>query len=206
MKLTRDNFEDCVGDLDLYTSIDAWSASELAEAYDGRELSLNGLKEISSAVAEALEGHTYRLELNGLESISDEVAEILSRHEGDLGLDGVRELSSRAAEHLSRHDGECGLIYLNGLRSLTNEPGHVLLADHLATYFDYDELKLNGLEVLEEGPARELAKHAGWLYLNGLRSVSPEVLGILSSRVEGTSLKGMVRPEGIKWSGEVEFE
>lgn len=205
MKLTKENFEERDGDLNLYTSIDPWVAGELAEIFEGQELSLNGLLELTPDVASALSSHTYRLELNGLKSVSDEVAEILSRHEGDLGLDGVRELSSVAAERLSRLDGDYGLIYLNGLKSLRNERGHVLLANHMASYFDYDELELNGLEVLEDEPARELAKHPGWLYLNGLREVSSEVLRILAGREEGTSLKGMVRPEGVEWSGEVEF-
>ncbi len=205
LKLTKDNFEDRC-DLDLYTSIDTWAARELAEIYDGQELSLNGLEEITSEVAAALEFHTYRLELNGLKEVSDEVAEILSHHEGDLGLDGVQELSSVAAEYLSRHDGECGLIYLNGLKRLTNERGHVLLANHLASYFDYDELELNGLEILEELPAKELAKHPGLLSLDGLKDASYEVLEIFAIRDHSISLKGMVCPEDIEWLGEVEFK
>lgn len=205
MRLKLEDIGEEFMELDIYSIIDPDAASELAGMYDGMELSLNGLEELTPEVAEALSDHTYRLELNGLKGISDEVAGILARHEGDLGLDGILELSSAAAESLSRHDGDYGLIFLSGLRRLTDEPGHVLLAAHLASSFDLEELVLDGLVDLHERSAVELARHGGWLHLNGLRVVSPEVLRILSARTAGTSLMGMTKPEGVEWSGPVSF-
>lgn len=84
--------------------------------YERTHLDLNGLRRLPLSVARELAHHTGYLSLDGLEEITDAVAAVLGGHAGGgLSLDGVPTLSSAAAESLGRHPGE---LSLNAVREL----------------------------------------------------------------------------------------
>lgn len=97
-------------------------------------LSLNGLRDLPAAVAEALTGKTnsdgkcswQKLSLNGLTALSPETAEILATTECDLRLNGLTSLPARVAEALGQH---VGALELNGVLDLTDN-AQAALAKH----------------------------------------------------------------------------
>lgn len=121
--------------------------------------------------------------LNGVRTISSDVAEALSYHRGWLRLDGLTDLTPTAADHLARrgHPVHLGEFYnclsLKGLATLSAET-----ASALARF--PGNLRLNGLETLKPRAARILVTHvtdAHWgvaelysLLLDGLRSLADE--------------------------------
>jgi hypothetical protein len=74
-------------------------------------LRLDGLKEISDGVAEALARHSRGgLSLNGLERISDKAAHFLGNKKGIwLRLGNARRISAKALEYLKHFKGQIKL-------------------------------------------------------------------------------------------------
>lgn len=113
-------------------------AQELGRRGDGTDLFLDGLIEISPAVAEALitqgkqappldgEIEFNCLSLNGLWHISPDVAKALAGHEGALFLDGVTTLSEEAARTLATREHT---LSMNGLTSLSETGSAALRAN-----------------------------------------------------------------------------
>lgn len=125
---------------------------------------------------------SYRaLNLGGLRSVSDSLAAVLGRASQDLGLPGVQHLSETAAESLS---GVRGKIDLSGLEEM-NESLASILARHSG-----ESLYLNGLTSLDEQSAEALSRHAGLVSLDGLASMSADVLRQVSL-IRGLSLDGL---------------
>ena len=83
-----------------YTSIEDDGAEILAEYK--RDISLDGIEELSDAAAESFSKHQGDLSLGNLTELSDTAAESLSKHQGDLSLSRLNELSDASAESLSK--------------------------------------------------------------------------------------------------------
>lgn len=142
-------------------------------------LILDGLRELSDAVAAGLGKHFGSLELNGLRSLTPTAAREVARGGGErprnlpltvqLCLNGLKALSPGAARGLARWQGP---LWLNGLRRLPPA-----LAAALATFDPQDELdKLHlGVRHLSPAAAREFAPFRATLSLDGLRTVSTDL-------------------------------
>ena len=82
----------------------SYNAFKVVEFYDYVALGLDGLTELSSAVANILVAYKGQLCLNGLSHLSDEVAETLGKHKGGgLYLNGLVVTSEHAANNLIKH-------------------------------------------------------------------------------------------------------
>lgn len=163
-----------------------------------KRLSLNGLTDLSTAVAAALAKHPpiprfgqADLQLNGLRKLSPQAAEALSRHEGMIQLYGLDVLDSvPLAGKLARQWGELRLE----IKQLTPE-----IASELAKHRGYEKtfprmnyhgrtdgaisvLRLDNIESLTAETAEALSAHEGVLVLNGLASLEPEVAVALAKR------------------------
>jgi hypothetical protein len=92
----------------------SYNAFKVVEFYDYVALGLDGLTELSSAVANILAAYEGALSLNGLSHISDEVAELLGKHKGGgLYLNKLVVTSEYAANNLikqSFHDLEVNIL------------------------------------------------------------------------------------------------
>jgi predicted component of type VI protein secretion system len=133
---------------------------------------LYGLTSLSDAAAEALSKHEGELDLSGLESLSDSPGRVvlaakLASQKGDLDLSGLESLSDAVAEALSKHRGE---LKFRNLTSLNDSPGHVALAEKLAS--QKDVLWLYGLKSLSDAAAEALSKHKGDLNLGSYKLTS----------------------------------
>ena len=135
-------------DFSSFTGIEEEAADVLSK-HKG-ELNLNGLTELSDAVAESLskfEGDY--LQLDGLTELSDAAAESLSKFKGEvLGLDGLTQLSDSGAEILSKRKGG---LSLDGLTKLSDAAAESLSKCK-------EGLWLNGLTELSDAVANSLAK------------------------------------------------
>lgn len=118
------------------------------------------------------------LYFNLLESINAAEAEaLLSGFFGAyLSLNSLKKLEPGVAEQFSKlkpHKDSFGYISptlsLNGLESITKED-----AMHLASLRNFGELHLNGIKIIDESIASELAKFSGSIYLDGLSSISDD--------------------------------
>ncbi len=156
-------------------------AQELGEAQCA--VSLDGVREITPEVAASLvRGNaTRRL---GLSSISPAVAAQLAEHTGWLSLPNLRAIGPESAAALAKHKH---WLSLDGLETLTPE-----LAAALGN-FNGDKLDLNGLQTLDLETAGKLAtaRCQSGLYLNGLTSVSPEVVSTLANGNSMLSFQGL---------------
>jgi mono/diheme cytochrome c family protein len=154
-------------------------SEELAQAMAKRGVSLPGLKELSPAVAKALEGKLGG-DLRGLTSLSAEVAAVALKQARGVNLDGLKELSDELAQVLAKTDGP---LSLNGLTNLSASA-----ADAIAKR-DKD-ISLNGLAEITPAAAAKLAAHAGhasWrprVHLDGLKTLSAETAGILAGWIK----------------------
>jgi uncharacterized protein (TIGR03067 family) len=156
-------------------------ARELAKAECA--LDLGGLSHVTPEIAEILaKGH--RPMSLGLRSMTPEVAEKLAVHGGWLSLNSLREFDPESAARLAQHKH---WLSLNGLSALTPEVAKAL------GQFDGEKLDLNGLESLDLETAKPLSQahcQAG-LYLNGLKTVTPEVIHELANGNSGLSFQGL---------------
>jgi hypothetical protein len=166
-----------------------------------RQLSLNGLTELSPEVAAALALHPpvlrpfcfgfADLRLNGLKKLSPQAAEALSRHEGMVQLYGLEELDSvPLAQKLARQWGELRL----GIKHLSPEIA-AELAKHRGFEIHFPRLdyggrvdgavsilRLDNVESLSSAAAEALSAHEGVLVLNGLTTLDPPVAAALAKR------------------------
>lgn len=145
---------------DAAESIDLNAARRLSQ-FSG-ELHLDGLASLSPEEAEALSGFSGKeLSLNGLREISDPVIRILARTRCDwLTLDGPAEISCAAAVALSTFKGK--VLSLEGI-SVLSESAAKALAGFKGGY-----LHLFGLRKLESHVAMALLGYRGLLCLDAL--------------------------------------
>lgn len=109
-------------------SISVEAATELA-SYPGT-LSLNGLRELSPALAEALSRFSpqtslEQLNLNGVRRLDPEAAREFARFEATLCLGGLTSISTALAEALVEVRGR---LRLPGVRSLSSDAAEILLS------------------------------------------------------------------------------
>jgi acetyl esterase/lipase len=167
-----------------------------------RQLSLNGLTEISPVVAAALAGYAgdptaddpycSQLNLDGVKDLPPSVLAVLGEsHAGVLTLNGLTNIGADGARSLRNFDGV--FVGLNGLESLTTDVAELLgrmrwrllgldgvrelsveSARGLAT-FEGNSLHLSGLARVSAAAAKELGHcRCKLLQLNGLTELSPE--------------------------------
>ncbi len=186
-------------------------AAEALSGYDGGELYLYGLIQLSDAAAISLSKFRGELWLKGITELSDASVEALSKVQGSLQLSALPKLSDAAAESLSRHEGG---LYLDGLVELTDNAARSLskrqvgLSPHIekldirdveewvtqflpknptkAVYQDLlggnqCSLSLDGLTELSDAAAESLSNHKGRLNLDGLTKLSDAAAESLSN-------------------------
>ena len=169
--------------LDGLTNLPPDIADALAQ-HNGR-ISLNGLTNLTPDTAQALARNKNFLLLDGLTTLTPNVAYILALHKGDLSLDGLTTLTPNVANALARHKGR---LSLNGLTEITSVPlveklGHRLQSNNLVeiseevalslkSIKDEGYLSLDGLTTLTPNVANALARHKGRLSLNGLTEIT----------------------------------
>lgn len=94
--------------LDGLRNLSSQLAAELAQ-YQGLDLSLCGVKELSVDAARCLSRYDGALWLDGVAHLSNEAAEALAAHEKFLSLEGLKNVSDGVAAALAKHEGELGL-------------------------------------------------------------------------------------------------
>ena len=111
----------------------------------------------------------------------------MAQHRGEyLSLDGLTSLSDAAAQALAQNKGD---LSLNGLKSLSDSPGHVALARKLAQH--KRDLYLDGLTSLSDAAAQALAQRKRRLSLGGLTSLSAAAAQALAQHKGGLYLEGL---------------
>ena len=142
------------------------------------DLRLNGLKTISSAVAEALAAHQGMILLHSLEKLdSMPLAKKLAAQWGELRL-GLTELSPEIAAELAKNAG---------VAEDKTRPGVI----HRRADRAPSVLRLDNLWSLSPETAEALSKHSGVLVLNGLVSLDPLVATSLAKRTGTLVLNGL---------------
>ena len=174
---------------------------EIAERFleDEHAVDLPGCTAIETAAAEILS--KYRgdldLDLDGLTSLSDAAAKSFREYNSGLSLNGLTELSCAAAQSLSRSER----LYLDGLKELPVELARALVdADNVEVMRNVNPsftnpprvLSLNGLKLLSDSSARELAALVGDLLLNGLIGLTTEAAYHFANRHTGRLELGSV--------------
>jgi len=155
------------------------------------DLDLSGLESLSDAVAEALSKHRGELKFRNLTSLNDSpghvaLARKLASQKGGLDLGWLKSLGDAVAEALSKHRGE---LKFRNLTSLNDSPGHVALAEKLAS--QKDVLWLYGLKSLSDAAAEALSKHKGDLNLGSYKLTSQnDSLGYVALARKLVSQKG----------------
>lgn len=143
-------------------------------AYQGDDLSLNGLKSIDDPdVAKGLAQSTVgRLHLGGLKTLNPKVAEQLGQSKArGLWLDGLTAIDGEAAKGLAIFGGE---LCLRGLKSLDKDAATALAE------FKANDLVLS-LITLDEDAVKALAKsELGELPLGGMKTISRETAAALA--------------------------
>ncbi len=144
--------------------------TEVAEALssgDGGMMALNGLTTISVDVAKHLANVRRKLALNGLRCLSPEVAAELAKHRSKLTLFALEELSDEAGEALAAHRGT---FLLNGLTRLSSP----VLVESLLKKND-GFLGFKKVETITDGVAEVLAAYDGKkpISLDGLTELPP---------------------------------
>jgi hypothetical protein len=156
------------------------AVAESLSKHQGEYINLSSLTELSDAAAESLSKLKGDLAL-GVTEISDAAAESLSKHQGILDLSGLTDLSDAAAESLSKHQGILGLGGLTNLSNATAES----LSKHQG------RLGLSGLTMLSDAAAESLSKHQGALELGGLTELSDAAAESLSKHQGDLELRGL---------------
>lgn len=162
------------GQLPAITSV----SEELAQAMAKRGVSLPGLKELSPAVATALEGKLGG-DLRGLTSLSPEAATAALKQARGVNLDGLTELSDELAQAIANAKTG-GPLSLNGLEALSAAAAEAIAKRE-------QDIFLNGLAEISPETAKKLTAHAGnpasrpRVHLEGLKKISAETAGILAA-------------------------
>lgn len=163
--------------------IDEEAAAVLA-THNGH-LYLEGVTALNEKAAEKLAWHRgWRLYLSGLKTLTPEVAAALKWHYGVLDLSGLRELPEDVAKEFSDNKNIL-VLQLNGLKRLSPS-GAALLAK-----FDGSVLGLNGLEILPDEVADDLAHYKGNLGLAGVKKLSDKAADALSEHQGDLFLDGV---------------
>ncbi|MDX1968176.1 MAG: serine/threonine-protein kinase [Planctomycetaceae bacterium] len=188
---------------------------EVAKAFaakkEGLWIALRGLDAISPEVAQELAQAECAWDLGGVASMNPETAAILVSGNGTLSL-GLRSMTPEVAERLALHKGWLSLnslavmdpeaadrlaehkhwLSLNGLSAVTPE-----IASALGN-FNGEKLELNGLESLNVETAKPLSRaHCrSGLYLNGLQTVTADVIQELANGNSHLSLQGLTAIDG----------
>ena len=186
-------------DLNSFSAIDKGAASVFSESFNKKkpsehlidyEIDLGSLLSISEDDLELFAKCKFKGFLFGkLDGISEQGYEILSRFSAkSLGLDGVQKLSLSKAEKIAKF---CGDLYLCGLQEISEEVASALSKKRgkgsldlgsestfmndsallKITTFQGSCLALN-LKELTDSAAEILARHAGYLQLFQLESLS----------------------------------
>ena len=161
------------GNVSLEGIVELSPAVALALSQRKTSLSLDSVKTLSVDAASALSRCSGSLSLNGLEDISEEVAKALGSYKGSIELDGLATLSRNAAESLALNKT---WVSLDGLSEL--DPN---VAESLISASPSMSLSLKGLVTLSEELAGVLAHCGGDINLSGLRDLSPEAGELLSA-------------------------
>lgn len=185
--------------LDNLKTLNAQGASALAK-FNGRKLSLNGLRSITNETAYSLSNwRSYvsmaswgecilggSLHLGGLAQISPILGSIFSKlvSKIDLHLDGLIDLPIDVARSFSSFRGG---LSMNGLVEISDE------AITIVSYRPKKMVSLDGLTSLPDHHARCLATNNGPLYLNGLKNLSDSAARILSKHSEELCLNGITQ-------------
>jgi hypothetical protein len=141
-------------------------------------LSLNGVKSLTSEVAEALSKHRGMLTMDSITSFSEGVLDKLLRHEGPLSLSAFRSdsqftsITPSVAQFFVNREGR-STLRLDGLSEISIPVAEVL-STHLGA------LCLDGLEFLTAEAASALSVHSDSLSINGLSSLSVSVAAALA--------------------------
>lgn len=113
----------CFGFLPELSEPAAMTLVDWTRRHQIRELVLDGLKQVSSTVAQTLAHFEGDISLDGLVAMDEQVAIALEGHPGGLSLRGIVTLTSKVARALIRHKGSISLI---GLRSIEDDTAKIL--------------------------------------------------------------------------------
>jgi len=181
-----------------------------------------GIKSLGDVAADALATHAGYLDLPYVLALSNAAAKALAGHKGVLCFHNLEELSD-SPEHVSLAEklshqmdhhiprrlaiigngaasalSQCKAeLYLYSLKSLTDLPGHLALAEKLSQ--QKGNLELGGLTVLSEAAAAVLAKYKGKKII-----VKPEIRKLLIRAKRNSSLTTTKRDkfkEPPQWQG-----
>ena len=163
------------GDLRLpkVASLSPEAAAELAKL-DGR-LFLDGLTELPLDLARALVLFKGNMSLGGLTSLPEELAAVLgSRAKGNTHLNGLRTVAPASA---SKFDSHGGMLYLDGVKSMSNETAAAFESYRGAS------LVLTNLSDISDKGVISLARHnKGNVLVLGITTLSPEAAAVLAQR------------------------
>jgi hypothetical protein len=132
-------------------------------------LHLDGVVELTEAVARQLAEHSSYLELPSLKRLDSLAAEALSQHRGAIELSGLDTLDPPVAQALSKHRGD---LAIRGISHL-EEGSAAALGMHRGTLF------LDSIKVLTSQAAASLSQHIGSLHLDALQELSDETASCL---------------------------
>ena len=177
----------CKGGLCLngLTSLSAESAGALVRNGVAKAtLSLGGLRDISTEVAEVLGDYKGPLFLHSLAELTPLAAKAVAKHRGTLILNGLASMSEEAAAALGKHAG--GALQLNGIRELTPATARGL-ASHGGDLF------VNGVSALPAESLGEFDKFPHSLFIGGPVVLTPEHADALGEAYAGPVLLRNVR-------------
>lgn len=196
--LTKEIAEELIKDdnavnLECFTSIED-DAAQVLSKFQGRQLYLEGLENLTVASAKALADFPGHLRFWALEHLPDAVAAELAKQKVEpidadlcdeseleselaglpfLDLSGLKSLSDSAATELAKHQGS--RLDLSGLENLSENVALILSAYRGSLSFSY-------VEHISDGAAAALAKHRGPdICLVGLKELSDEAAKSLAS-------------------------
>ena len=169
--------DDSTFDLNVFSSVEA-DALKLLAARRGA-LSLNGVTQLSDAMARILSFHDGWLNLDGLRELSVHHALQLATKSGTLSLCGLCRITEHTAEALSRH--EFGMLILDGLADLPDDIA-IWLSNHKGF------LHLSGLTTLAVSTAKALANHKDGVKLGGIKEITAEVASAFAKHEGALSL------------------
>jgi len=174
-------------DLGEFDSLENSAAEVLAGYHDG-ELYLNGLMSLSKSSAQHLSFPEGFLHLNGLTNLSLAAGKALGERQYALNLNGLKNLSNELAESLVQNQQ---ILCLNGLTSVND-----FVAKVLSSHGGGDgALFLDGIEIINDAAAGQLANYDGCLSMNGLTRLddSPGHLAL----VEKLIMRDDVSPDHV---------
>ena len=150
--------------------------------FKGSVIELNGLKGISSEVAEILIKFNGSLCL-GIETIESVVAKTLSIHSGALSLTKLTSINNLALGYLSTYQGN--VIEFDSLKAISKEQAAILVT------YQGEYLSLDGLTEISVSVAKELSRYPGFLFLSGLRELPVDIAKELVNHTGSLSLDGL---------------